>query len=217
MKETSQAQFWATEFGHAFTDRNDFVTVEALDEDYKKRNGVTRREMNREFLSAFNKDARILEVGANMGAQLAALQADGFTALYGIDINDYAIEKSKKTFNGLNIIKGSAFDLPFKDGFFDVVFTSVVLIHIHPDNHEGVMREIYRTSRRYIWGYEYFAPSLTEITYRGNTNVCWKMDFKQRYLDFFPTLRVVKQVDYPYLADENRDQMFLLEKVGETR
>ncbi len=214
MKETSQAKFWSTEFGNSFTDRNDFLTVESLDEDYKKRSGVTRREMNQEFLSDLPRDARILEIGANMGAQLAALQADGFTDLYGIDVNDYAIDKSKKTFAGLNIIKGNAFDLPFKDGYFDLAFTSVVLIHIHPADHEGVMREIYRVTRRFIWGYEYYAPVLTEINYRGNSNVCWKMDFKQRYLDLFPDLRVVKAIDYPYLADNNRDQMFLLEKTS---
>ncbi len=211
-KETFQAKFWSTEFGNSFTDRNNFSTVESVDMDYKNRSGVTRREMNREFLSGLPKDARILEIGANMGAQLAALQADGFTGLYGVDINERAIEISKKTFEKLNIIKGNAFDLPFKDGSFDLVFTSVVLIHIHPKDHETVMREIHRVSRRYIWGYEYYAPALTEITYRGNTNVCWKTDFKQRYLDLFPGLKVVKVKDYPYLHENNRDQMFLLEK-----
>jgi pseudaminic acid biosynthesis-associated methylase len=212
MNETPQATFWRTEFGNSFTDRNDFNTVESVDLDYKNRSGVTRREMNREFLSGLPKDARILEIGANMGGQLAALQADGFTNLYGVDVNDYAIEKAKKTFDGLNVIKAYASDLPFKDGFFDLAFTSVVLIHIHPDQLEPVMREIHRVTRRYIWGYEYYSPTLQEINYRGNTNVCWKMDFKQRYLDLFPDLKVVKQKDYQYLHENACDQMFLLEK-----
>ena len=192
MNETSQEKFWSAEFGNAFTDRNDFTTVESVDLDYKNRTGVTRTEMNSKFLSGVSKTARILEVGANRGGQLATLQAAGFSSLYGVDVNDYAIDKSKKTFAGLNIIKGHASDLPFKDGFFDVAFTSVVLIHIHPDEHKAVMAEIHRMTNRYIWGYEFYAPVLTEINYRGNSDVCWKMDFKQRYLDFFPGLKVVQ-------------------------
>jgi len=51
----------------------------------------------------------------------------------------------------INIIHGVADDIPFKDGYFDMVFTSGVLIHISPGNINRVLDEIYRCSREYIW------------------------------------------------------------------
>jgi len=56
----------------------------------------------------------------------------GFTNLYGIELQWYAVEKAKEYTKGINIIQGSGFDIPFKDGYFDLVITNGVLIHIAP-------------------------------------------------------------------------------------
>jgi len=40
------------------------------------------------------------------------------------------VERSKQNLKNIDILQGSAFDVPFKDGFFDLVFTSGVLIHL---------------------------------------------------------------------------------------
>lgn len=48
----------------------------------------------------------------------------GFNNLYGIEINNYAIELSKSRTNNINIIQGYAFGIPFKDEYFNLVFTS---------------------------------------------------------------------------------------------
>jgi len=57
---------------------------------------------------------------------------NGINNLYGIELQQYAIEKAKALTKRINIIHGVADDIPFKDGYFDMVFTSGVLIHIHP-------------------------------------------------------------------------------------
>ncbi|NQV00050.1 MAG: methyltransferase domain-containing protein, partial [Parcubacteria group bacterium] len=169
-KATQQLEKWAGNFGKEYTDRS--VYAAGLDNFYKKIWGVTRSEMNKEFISEKQKDiVNILEVGSNLGYQLACLQSMGFKNLYGIEIQDYAVEKSKEMTNNINLIRGSGFDIPFKSDYFDMVFTSGVLIHIKPSDINIILDEIYRCSKKYIWGFEYYADQYTEIEYRGNKDL----------------------------------------------
>ena len=202
---------WTGKFGRDYTDRNP-VTLAGLDQLYRRNFGVTRRELNRAFLGKMKKSSRILEVGSNIGMQLALLQKMGFKNLYGIEPQDYAVELSKKRTRGINIMRGNAFDIPFKDGYFDIVFTSGVLIHINPKDVKKAMAEICRTSRRFIWGYEYYSDSYRSILYRGKKGMLWKGDFAKMYLDLFSDLHPVKEKHLPYLEDKNVDTMFLLRK-----
>lgn len=211
MKDTNQQKFWQSDFGKEYTERNRYEP-KALDEFYQKTWGVTRSAMNKDFLSDLPIDT-VLEVGANIGNQLAQLQNQGFgKKLYGIEIQRDAIEKAKSFTNGIDIIHGSAFDIPFKDAYFDIVFTSGVLIHISPDDVKTAIKEIYRTSKRYIWGFEYFAETYTDIEYRGNKGFLWKANFPQLFLDVFPNLKLVKEKKYKYVDSDNVDMMYLFEK-----
>jgi pseudaminic acid biosynthesis-associated methylase len=139
----------------------------------------------------------------------------GFQNLYGIEIQIEAIELSKSVSRRMHIIPGIASDIPFKDSYFDLVFTSGVLIHISPHDIRNVMEEVYRCSRRYIWGFEYFAEEYTEIVYRGEKKLLWKADFPRIYLDLFQDLRLIKEKKFPYIGNNNVDQMFFLEKTEE--
>jgi pseudaminic acid biosynthesis-associated methylase len=211
--ETPQLEQWTGDFGRQFTDRNALTPAE-MDARYAKEYGVARTAMNREFLDDLPRDSRILEVGSNIGNQLVFLQSLAFTDLWGVEAADYGLELARRRTSGMNLVKGSAFDLPFKDGWFDMVFTSVVLIHISPADVPRAMSEIYRCSRQYIWGFEYYADTLTDVPYRGKAEMCWKADFARRYMDLFPDLKLVKQKLYKYTSDDNMDAMFLLEKTG---
>ena len=214
MEKGYQTEKWQGEFGQAYTKRNPH-TVQDTNSLYQKLYGVTRIEMNREFIGALPSSIRILEIGSNMGAQLLMLQEMGFQNLYGIEIQLEAIEFSKSVSRRMHIIPGTASDVPFKDSFFDLVFTSGVLIHISPCDIRNVMKEVYRCSRRYIWGFEYFAEEYTEIVYRGEKNLLWKADFPRIYLDLFQDLRMIKEKKVPYIGNNNVDQMFLMEKTEE--
>lgn len=207
---TNEMEFWKSKFGSDYTDRNSY-TVPDLDAFYLKEWGITRTAMNAAMLGDIAL-SRILEVGCNVGNQLRCLQAMGFRQLYGIELQGYAVERAKALSENINIIQGSAFDLPFKDNYFDMVFTSGVLIHISEADLPAVMDEIYRSTSKYIWGFEYFAETHQEINYRGNSAKLWKGNFAQKYLDRFPSLRLVKRANFKYVANANCDQMFLLEK-----
>jgi len=208
---TKQMQEWTGQFGKEYTDRN-ALSIKETEILYSKNYGILRSEMNAEFIGRLDRNMRILEVGSNIGIQLLYLQQTGFQNLYGIEINDYAVELSKSTTNGISIIRGSAFDIPFKDGFFDLVFTSGVLIHIAPQDIDGVMDEMYRCTTKYIWVFEYFAEAYTQVKYRGNTDLLWKTNFAGLFLKRFSDLKLVNERHYKYLSDENIDTMFLLQK-----
>ncbi|NKQ39674.1 MAG: methyltransferase domain-containing protein [Methanosarcinales archaeon] len=208
---TEQIKEWAGKFGEEYTDRNTVNLVE-LDESIHNNIGVSRTEQINEFLSGLELN-NILEVGSNVGNQLLLLQKNGFKNLNGIEINWYAVEKAKERTKEINIIQGSAFDIPFKDAYFDLIFTSGVLIHISPQDINRVLDEIYRCSKKYIWGSEYFATEYTQVDYRGHDELLWKTNFAELYLDRFPNLQLVKEKKYSYLEDEKLvDQVFLLKK-----
>lgn len=212
MEETYQTKKWSGEFGQAYTNRNPY-SVKDTNNLYRSLYGLTRIEMNREFIGNLPFTINILEVGSNVGAQLLVLQEMGFQNLYGIEIQFEAIKFSQSVSKRIHIIQGSASNIPFKNSFFDLVFTSGLLIHISPQNIYNVMSEVHRCSNRYIWGFEYFAEEYTEVEYRGEKNLLWKANFPQMYRDFFHDLRLIKEKRFRYIKNNNIDQMFLLEKV----
>jgi len=210
-KFTDQIQQWSSEFGKEYTERNPH-TIEVMDELYEKQFGLTRTELNLTFLDNFARSIKILEVGSNVGAQLHGLQSIGFKSLYGIELQPYAVEVSKQNTKNINLIQGSALDIPFKDSYFDLVFTSGVLIHINPDDIDLAIREVYRCTNEYIWGFEYYADKYSEIPYRGQRNLLWKANFAKLYIDKFTDLELVMEKRIKYLDNDNVDSMYLLKK-----
>ena len=207
MEQNEQINFWKSKFGDEYTQRNSGD----WDKFYKEQWGITRTELNDEFLSSFDKNRSIIEFGCNRANQLKVLERQGFKNLWGIDVNTEAINIAKQN-TQLNVFECSAFDTPFKDKSFDLVFTSGVLIHIAPENLNKILDEMYRVSKKYIWCFEYFAENCQEIEYRGNKNRLWKNNFLKIFLERFPDLKIVKEKKVKYATNDNVDMMFLLEK-----
>jgi len=207
-----QKETWSSKFGEEYTDRNIFSPDE-LDELYINEYGITRTGMNQDFLNnVLDKDAKILEVGCNVGNQLRLLKKMGYNNLYGIELQDYAVGKAKELTKGINIIQGVGDNIPFKDEYFDLVFTSGVLIHIPPTIIKEVLKEIYRCSKKYIWGFEYYSDKYEDVNYRENSNLLWKGNFVEMYLEQLNKLEVVKEKRFKYINSENFDSMYLLKK-----
>jgi len=210
--ETNQMKFWTGDFGKNYTDRNP-NTGKQVEEYCINTYGVSRTEMNTEFLINFPKDIRILEVGCNVGAQLQTLQNMGYNNLYGIELQWYAVEKAKTLTKNINIIQGSGFDIPFKDNYFDLVYTSGVLIHINPNDLSVIFNEIARCSNKYIWGFEYFSEEVESINYRGNEGFLWKADYAKLFTNKVNNTKIIKQKKFEYLQDKKlTDNMFLISK-----
>jgi pseudaminic acid biosynthesis-associated methylase len=208
---TEQIKEWTGEFGREYTDRNS-LSLEAMDGMYFATFGVTRTALNERFLGDMDRDMSILEVGANIGNQLLCLKKMGFTNLHALEVNPYAAAKFRERLPDIPLIQASALSIPFSCAAFDLVYTSGVLIHISPDNIAPAMSEIVRCSSKYVWGFEYYAPQYTTVTYRGHKDLLWKTDFSRLYRTLFPTLGMVREEKISYKADDNVDAMFLLKK-----
>jgi pseudaminic acid biosynthesis-associated methylase len=208
---TPQIAQWVNDFGREYTDRNSF-TLNELDTLYQSNYGVTRTSLNEHFLAGIPADARILEVGCNVGNQLQLLRQMGYLNLYGIEIQHYASKQAQSRAGDIHLVEASVFEMPFPDGYFDLVFTSGVLIHIAPNNLSRAVAEIHRCCGEYIWGLEYYSPQPTEVKYRGHQGLLWKMDYAKIYLDRFDDLELVRMARLPYHENVNVDSMFLLKK-----
>lgn len=210
--KTKQTDFWSGEFGKEYTLRNSRSAKE-WDDFYLATWGKTKIEMNQTFIGTFQKEIKILEVGCNTGMQLNGLQAMGFNNLFGIELQPFAVREAKKFTTDINIICGSGFDIPFKDSYFDIVCTNGVLIHISPNDLPKIMNEMYRCSKKFIWGFEYFAEETSPINYRNHDDYLWKANYAKLFLELFPDLKLVKKEMYPYIQNHsNVDCMYLLEK-----
>lgn len=207
--------FWSGNFGKEYTDRTFFSDLSQWDKFISNRYGISKTQMFEDFIGNSDKGIKILEVGCNTGNQLRALQHSGFTNLYGIELQWYAVEKAKSITKNINIIQCSGFDIPFKDQYFDLVMTNGVLIHIAPKDLSEFMNEIHRCTSKYILGFEYYADGYTSINYRGNDDRLWKADYAKLYIDQFPELKLIKEKIYPYIIKSekgNQDCMFLISK-----
>lgn len=171
---------WSGEFGNAYIERN--------------KNGFNGRGIFwKAFLSRV-KPKSVMEVGCNIGGNLRWIASIlPPRAVTGIDINDAALRELVRSVPGVNAIQAPARDIPFKDGSFELVFTSGVLIHQPESSLKQVMSEVVRCSRRYVLALEYFAPKTEEVFYRGEKGALFKRDYGALYKKAFPGLKLVQK------------------------
>ncbi len=211
--DTSQTKIWSGEFGKEYNLRNTYTSIEEHNNSYYDFYGKSKDDLNNEILKVLPKNLKILEIGSNVGYQLASLQRYGYSELFGIEIQKECVEKSKKIWSGINIIEGSGFDIPFKDNFFDLVFTNNVLIHISPKDINLVLDEMYRVTSKYIYGFEYYSENYQSVEYRSHKDLLWKTDFEALFLNRFKNLNSIFNNKYPCLNFEgNIDKAYILEK-----
>jgi pseudaminic acid biosynthesis-associated methylase len=217
-KSTKQLEVWRSTFGKEYTDRHTLAPEEmdSLLGDYYA--GVKKTDLFRQFLSPERiPSGKVLEVGCNVGIQLRMLRlVNPALEMYGIEPQSYAVAKARELDSESNFLPGNAFDLPFKDGLFEVVMTNGVLIHVHPSDLPTALAEICRCSRRFIFCHEYYSESPRELHYRGHDALLWKMNYLEEYLKVCPDLRTVEERYLTYPDPDGGpdlvDQVFLLEK-----
>ena len=214
MKLNYQEKIWTGNFGKKYSERNNYSSYQKWNNFYFERYGYSKEKINYQFLQNINKDIKILEIGCNLGQQLFCLYKMGFKNLYGIEIQSYCINqirKNKKNF--FNVIQASAYDIPFKKNYFDLVFTNNVLIHFPPKKIRKVLNEAYRVSSKWIWGFEYYSKKYVEILYRNHQNMLWKNDYANLFLRQFNSLKLKKKKLFINLMNNQEiDSMYLLKK-----
>ena len=182
---TAQLSAWMSEFGDEYTQRNS-TTQKHLS---------ARIRLWSKIFSCFQscEPSSVLEVGSNVGQNLQAIKFVSSAALHALEPN----EKARNTLVKSGIVSseaaklGVAQKIPFDDATIDMVFTSGVLIHVHPDDLDQAVSEIYRVSKKFVVCVEYFSDKPVSTDYRGSDDLLFKRDFGAFYLDKFPDLRVI--------------------------
>jgi len=172
---------WTGEFGNSYTKRN----LEA---------GKGRETFWSRIFTRYPIERNVLEVGCNVGGNLQWICKNiAPRMVYGVDINMGALQQLHRELPDVNALWSTASDLPFRRGWFDLVFTAGVLIHQPEDSLSHVMAEIVRCSRRYVLCLEYFAEESIEVPYRDQKRALFKRNYVHLYKQNFPELNLVEQ------------------------
>lgn len=203
---TPQEAFWAGGFGSEYIGRNDSDQLLASNLNF--------------FTKALNQAGKIsscLELGANIGMNLKALQLlyPGIE-LKGAEINPDAAKLLGGIIGEKNVYLGSIFDYPITSKV-DLSLIKGVLIHINPDMLSVVYEKLYQASNRLILVCEYYNPSPVSIPYRSHSDRLYKRDFAGEMLEKYSDLRLV-DYGFAYRRDPAFPQdditWFLMEKEG---
>ncbi len=89
--------------------------------------------------------SRVLEVGCGTGAVLRSVAVAPRTMLFGLDIDQAALQIAKKEAPAALLTCGDAHQLPYSDGSFDIVFTHFALLWLaEPARALAEMRRVTR-------------------------------------------------------------------------
>lgn len=88
-----------------------------------------------------DKSMKILDIGCGTGRYSHALLSNGAQCVYGVDLFDEAPFERE----GFSYVQGEMDDLPFEDGFFDLIFAQSVLHY--SENLDKTIAELKRTLR----------------------------------------------------------------------
>ena len=181
--------FWQSRFGDEYIERNP-MTPERLRQ---------RTRMWGRILPCLEPDlpSSILEVGANIGINLMALDRLLSARLVAVEPNAMARERLAATgvVASADIIDGVGDAIALPDNAVDLAFTSGVLIHVDPDCLMQTYAELHRVSRRYLITIEYFSDKPEQVVYRGHHDRLYKRDFGAVWLDAFED---VELIDYGF-------------------
>lgn len=200
MHKTAQEEFWAGEFGIAYTARNANVPLPG------------NLALFTKILSMAPGITSIIEFGTNKGPNLLALKTLLPNAsLTGVEINPIAAAEARKI-DGVTIIEGSALEYQ-ASRVFDMVLCKGVLCHLDPTALPNFYRTMYESSARYICIADYYNPTPVEVVYRGHKNRLTKRDFAGEMLDSFQ----LRLVDYGFVYHrdpfpQDDANWFLMEK-----
>ena len=186
--KTEQENFWSSEFGDNYIDRN--------------QNYIVNIPFFSKVISRTFGVKSVIEFGCNVGLNLMALNnLLPRCELTGVEINSKAANELSK-WGGCNVINESIFD--YKDSKkYDLSMIKGVLIHINPDMLNNVYEKLYDSSDRYILVAEYYNPTPVNVSYRGYNDRLFKRDFAGEMLDKYSDLELV---DYGFLY--HRDKYF---------
>ena len=146
----------------------------------------------------------VLEIGCGTGIDLR-LFPDTFQ-IYGIDLNDKALEIARERKSIADFKKGTITELPFEDSSVDFVFTHQLLNYLDDDTLEKGVTEIHRVAKRYIMNCEKFEENEKPIDENHKFR-----NMLKRWMNY--KVKIVSNVDMHEDIDPDKSRFTLLKKL----
>jgi ubiquinone/menaquinone biosynthesis C-methylase UbiE len=125
----------------------------------------------------------VLELGCCSGGNLKSIRKEcGDIKLVGFDINETAIKYAQEIEHvDAEFVVGSLYDLScFADKSFDLVFTCAVLVHLPESKVSGILSEMARISKHFVFNIEMNGKDYV-MTESDGVPYAWVTDYKGRY------------------------------------
>lgn len=199
-----QEEFWSSEFGEKYIDRNKSDQLFASNLFF--------------FSQALKRAGKInncIEIGANIGMNLRALKLL-FPQIHleAIEINEEAAKSLLEFLSEKEVYIQSVLDWN-PEQKYDLVLSKGVLIHQNPNSLDSIYEKLYQASNNYILLGEYYSPNPASIDYRGHKDKLFKRDFAGELMEKYNDLKLI-DYGFSYRRDPNFPQddisWFLLEK-----
>ena len=171
---TEQSEFWKSEFGDDYIQRNQS----------KKLLASNLFLFGQIFSNCRPVPKSILELGANIGMNYKAVSLlSPDSSFLGVEVNAKALEELTST--GAQGLLSSIEDFAPTETY-DFVFTKGVLIHLNPESLPDTYKKMAKASKKYVMICEYFNPTPVAISYRGHQDKLFKRDFAGEFLQTNP-------------------------------
>ena len=99
----------------------------------------------------------VLEIGCGTGVDLRLFPEN--LSVFGVDLNDIALDMATEQNSSIDFKKGSITDLPFDDSSVDFIFTHKFLNCLNDEDLKKGVDEMYRVAAKYIVNCEMYDPS----------------------------------------------------------
>lgn len=185
MTQSKQLDRWSGSFGKAYTERN-------VGENYEPERLARMGQIFETMLSHTSGVRSILEVGCNSGHNFFPLSALGDFELVGLEPQAEALRQGRQRGAPATLVQGNAFNIPYADNHFDLVFTTGVMMHISPDDLPRALAEFRRVSRGYYFTLDYFEENEVAVPqYHDHDDMLWRRDMRKIVAQCVPGASVV--------------------------
>lgn len=157
----------------------------------------------RDLVASLNCSS-VLEIGCGTGIDLRLFPEQ--TKIYGLDLNDTALQIAKNNMPNAEFKKGSITDMPFDEASIDFVFTHQLLNYLDDDTLDRGISEMYRVAKKYIMNCEMFSESESQID-----NNCKFRNMYNRWLNY--KVKIVSNVDMHEEIEPDKARFTLLRKI----
>ncbi|MEW6547681.1 MAG: class I SAM-dependent methyltransferase [Bacillota bacterium] len=94
-------------------------------------------------LACVTAGMKVLDIGIGTGALAERVAGEG-VQVWGIDISSRMLERCRARHPAFHLQRGHFLDIPFADGFFDLVVSSFAFHHLMPGEYEKALAEALR-------------------------------------------------------------------------